>query len=84
MLYNCQISEVCEKRLVRQNYYDIKTIMEGIDYITNFPQCGKMIQPKNDYRCYRIKSIRIYYFIDKNIIKIISFSKGRDYSELIT
>ena len=83
MLYNCQISETCEKRMVALNFYDIKSLLEGIDFITNFPQSGRLLQPRSDFRIHRIKKFRIYYYIDKNFIKIISFSKNRDYSELL-
>lgn len=83
MLYNCQISETCEKRMVQLNCYEIKTILEGIDFITNFPQCGKRMQPRSSFKVYRIKKYRIHYTLEQNTIKIISFSKDRDYSELL-
>ena len=83
MLYNCQISETCEKRMIALNSYEIKCILEGIDYITSFPTSGKLMQPRSEFMVYRIKKFRIYYYIDGNFIKIISFSKNRDYSELL-
>ena len=83
MLYNTAISETCEKRMVRLNCYDIKTLLEGIDFISNFPQCGKPMQPRSEFRIYRCKKYRIYYTLEENSIKIIAFCKERDYSELL-
>lgn len=83
MLYNTQISETCEKRMVKLNCYDIKTLLEGIDFIASFPQCGKPMQPKSDFRVFRARNFRIHYYIENHTIRIVSFSKGRDYSELL-
>ena len=83
MLYNCQISETCEKRMTQLNCYEIKTLLEGIDFITSFPQCGKPIQPRSDFITYRFERFRIHYTLEQNHIRIIAFSKDRDYSELL-
>ena len=83
MLYNTEISETCEKRMVKLNCYDIKSLLEGIDFIASFPQCGKPMQPRSDFRVFRIKKFRIHYIIENQTVRIISFSKNRDYSELL-
>lgn len=69
--------------MVKLNCYDIKTLLEAIDLITNQPYSGKMMQPRSIYWVYRTGKFRIHYTIEENIIKIVSFSKDRDYSELL-
>lgn len=83
MLYNTMISKTCERRMIELNCYDVKLVLEGIDFISNFPNSGKLMAPKTQFRVFRIKKFRIHYIIEDSLIKIISFSKDRDYSELL-
>ena len=76
MLYTAEISDSCERKMIRSNWYLTSKVLNAIDNIVSHPEMGKLLDQNDSIRVYRQQGVRVFYSIDGQTIKVISFSKG--------